>query len=259
MITATISASIATSASSSRSPLVRRPRWPAKTSRHGGGSFEAAAGRSATVVTGPAYGGSPRSGRDRRSSPTARAQSDADAAAAYRGSFVTGPLNFADESASLGQLADRLTLVSGSAFCISDVTGTISSSRPHGLFLEDTRVLSRLELRVDGHLPEPLTSFASGMRSATIVARTRRPEDGWSLLVLRRRSLDPSFRETVTLRNVSSEIARCDVTLALAADHASVFEVKDQRPTTRTPLDGSPIAGGVAFVDEDRRTVVTFD
>jgi glycogen debranching enzyme len=172
---------------------------------------------------------------------------------------VTGPLTFADESASLGQLADRLTLVSGSAFCISDVTGTISSSRPHGLFLEDTRVLSGLEVRIDGHRPEPLTSFASGMRSATIVARTRRTETGWTLLVLRRRSIDPSFRESVTLRNVSGEIARCDVTLALAADHATVFEVKDQRPTTRASLDATRLANGLAFAGSDRRTVVTFD
>jgi glycogen debranching enzyme len=172
---------------------------------------------------------------------------------------VTRPLAFADESASLGQLADRLTLVSGSAFCISDVTGTISSSRPHGLFLEDTRALSGLELRIDGQPAEPLTSFASGMRSATIVARTRRPEHDWTLLVLRRRSLDPSFRETVTLRNVSSETARCDVTLALAADHATVFEVKDQRPTTRKPLASTRLADGVAFGGKDRRTVVTFD
>jgi glycogen debranching enzyme len=172
---------------------------------------------------------------------------------------VTGPLTFADESASLGQLADRLTLVSGSAFCISDVAGAISPSRPHGLFLEDTRVLSRLELRVDAHPPEPLTSFSSGMRSATIVARTRRPADGWTLLVLRRRALDPSFRETIALRNVSRVPARCEVTLTLGADHATVFDVKEQRPTTRPPLVSTPLADGLAFGDDDRRTLVTFD
>jgi glycogen debranching enzyme len=172
---------------------------------------------------------------------------------------VTGPLTFADESASLGQLADRLTLVSGSAFCISDVAGAISPSRPHGLFLEDTRVLSRLELRVDAHPPEPLTSFSSGMRSATIVARTRRPADGWTLLVLRRRALDPSFRETIALRNVSRVPARCEVTLTLGADHATVFDVKEQRPTTRPSLVSTPLADGLAFGDDDRRTLVTFD
>jgi glycogen debranching enzyme len=172
---------------------------------------------------------------------------------------VTGPLTFADESASLGQLADRLTLVSGSAFCISDVAGAISPSRPHGLFLDDTRVLSRLELRVDAHPPEPLTSFSSGMRSATIVARTRRPADGWTLLVLRRRALDPSFRETIALRNVSRVPARCEVTLTLGADHATVFDVKEQRPTTRPSLVSTPLADGLAFGDDDRRTLVTFD
>jgi glycogen debranching enzyme len=172
---------------------------------------------------------------------------------------VTGPLTFADESASLGQLADRLTLVSGSAFCISDVAGAISPSRPHGLFLEDTRVLSRLELRVDAHPPEPLTSFSSGMRSATIVARTRRPADGWTLLVLRRRALDPSFRETIALRNVSRVPARCEVTITLGADHATVFDVKEQRPTTRPSLVSTPLADGLAFGDDDRRTLVTFD
>ena len=172
---------------------------------------------------------------------------------------MTGPLTFADESASLGQLADRLTLVSGSAFCISDVGGAIVPARPHGLFLEDTRVLSRLELRIDGHAPEPLTSFTAGMRTATIVGRTRRPEEGWTLLVLRRRGLDPGFHETITLRNVSAAPARCLVSLELDADLASVFEVKEQRQIERPVLDVRPIADGVAFEDGDRRTLVHLD
>ena len=51
----------------------------------------------------------------------------------------------------------HVTLVEGSSFCVSDHAGTIEPGGVHGLFVRDTRVLSRWKLYVDGYPVEPLT------------------------------------------------------------------------------------------------------
>ena len=43
----------------------------------------------------------------------------------------------------------RMTILEGSTFCICDEIGDLDG-RTSGLFAEDTRFLSRLELRVNG-------------------------------------------------------------------------------------------------------------
>ena len=50
------------------------------------------------------------------------------------------------------------TLIEGSTFCISEPGGDILPGRPQGLFVRDTRVLSRWELTVDGKEPQPLSA-----------------------------------------------------------------------------------------------------
>src|SRR5438445_9715831 len=90
---------------------------------------------------------------------------------------VSDPWTFGGESASLGQAGGTVTLVEGPAFCISGRSGDMAPGSPQGLFFRDTRFLSRLELRVNGHLPEPLAAEAMDPFSATFVLRSR-PRQG---------------------------------------------------------------------------------
>jgi hypothetical protein len=46
-----------------------------------------------------------------------------------------------------------VTLVEGSSFCISSANGDIHPEHPHGVFHEDTRILSRWNLSVNGLPP----------------------------------------------------------------------------------------------------------
>ena len=46
--------------------------------------------------------------------------------------------------------AGTVTLVEGSSFCISSANGDIHPEHPHGVFYEDTRILSRWNLAVNG-------------------------------------------------------------------------------------------------------------
>ena len=48
----------------------------------------------------------------------------------------------------------------------------------HGLFVRDTRILSRLELRIDGRALEPLAAVNDDPFSATFVSGAPRPPVG---------------------------------------------------------------------------------
>ena len=51
-----------------------------------------------------------------------------------------------------------ITLVEGTSFCISLPNGDIHPEYPHGVFFQDTRILSRWSLTVNGQPLEPLAA-----------------------------------------------------------------------------------------------------
>lgn len=57
-----------------------------------------------------------------------------------------------------GPVLATVTLVEGSSFCISSTNGDIHPEYPQGVFHEDTRILSRWNLTVNGQPLEPLAA-----------------------------------------------------------------------------------------------------
>lgn len=51
-----------------------------------------------------------------------------------------------------------VTLVEGFSFCISLPNGDIHPESPHGVFFEDTRILSRWNLTINGDALEALAA-----------------------------------------------------------------------------------------------------
>ena len=170
--------------------------------------------------------------------------------------------SFNGESASLGEIRTRSTLVSGSTFCVSSASGDICPGEAQGLFVEDVRHLSGLELLVDGHAPEILATVAQSPGSVLVVGRSARHLDGSTrLLVLRHRQLDPTLRESVVLRNPTPEPVTCDVALRVEVDFATLFDVKEGRPTEPGPsATVGPGRHEAEFVTRDReiRVVLRF-
>jgi len=80
----------------------------------------------------------------------------------------------------------RVTLVEGSTFCISERWGDIRPGYEQGLFVRDTRVLSRWELTVDGAAPLPLTVQQAQPYSAMFLCRVPPPGHGDSTLLVER-------------------------------------------------------------------------
>ena len=138
---------------------------------------------------------------------------------------------FAGEPSGFGDSGGSVTLVEGAAFCISGRTGDVQPGVPHGLFFRDTRLLSCWSLLLDGESPEALATVPGEPFATTFVGRAR-PREGRAdstLLVLRHRYVGHGMREDIVLRNFGADPVICRVELAVQADFADLFEVKESR------------------------------
>ncbi|MFN8081706.1 MAG: glycogen debranching N-terminal domain-containing protein [Kineosporiaceae bacterium] len=138
-----------------------------------------------------------------------------------------------------------VTLVEGSTFCIGASNGDLVPPAVHGLFFRDTRILSRWQVRVDGHELEGLKVDQPDPFSAVYLSRTP-PRPGRAdstLLVVRRRYIGDGMREDLTLENLAAEAVGCTVTVLVESDFADLFEVKENRV--------HPLAGRVGITATD--------
>ncbi|GAA4161311.1 glycogen debranching N-terminal domain-containing protein [Gryllotalpicola daejeonensis] len=132
----------------------------------------------------------------------------------------------------VGVAPTTITLVEGASFCVSAANGDIAGARAEGLFVRDTRLLSKWELYVDGAHVEPLSAVVVEPYEARFVGRaaTRPGQAEPTLIVERSRYVGQGMREDVVLRNFGSEPAGVDVRLSVDVDFADLFEVKENRP-----------------------------
>src|SRR5215213_3414293 len=128
-----------------------------------------------------------------------------------------------------------VTLVEGSSFCVSTEAGDLPGAGPYGVFFRDTRILSRFELRIDEERPEPLAAMSPAPYHATFLGRLPR-RSGWTdshLLVERERRVGDGLREDIVIRNPGAASSACTVEVAVEADFADLFEVKEGRVRQR--------------------------
>ena len=89
----------------------------------------------------------------------------------------------------------------------------MSPGAAQGLFVRDTRILSRFEVLVNGVRTEPLAAVTDDPFSATFVSRCL-PAPGRAdstLMVFRSRYVGQGMREDLTIRNFADEAALCTV------------------------------------------------
>ena len=163
-----------------------------------------------------------------------------------------------------------LTILDGSTFVVSDDIGDVGGGA-EGVFDDDTRMLSRCRLLLDGESPLLLTSRAVDYFSATHYLRnaptTRIPAD--TLSIGRERFVGSSVTEHLTLSNESMSELSFPVDLELAADFADIISVKAHDfafgdPESAPPLPGDRVCSsgeGSTFEledDEGYRTTIRF-
>jgi glycogen debranching enzyme len=130
--------------------------------------------------------------------------------------------------------AGAMTLLEGSTFCIASRAGDIRRDCAHGLFIADTRILSCWRLEIDGQPLDNLSSVQDPAEPYRAVFISRTPPRPWAadsvMLVLRTRQLgSDGIREDVTVRNFGHEPAAITVAMAVDADFADLFAVKEGR------------------------------
>src|SRR5271163_3512578 len=126
---------------------------------------------------------------------------------------MADPWNFAGPVARLDSSAGVVTLVDESTFAISGSSGDMAAGATQGLFFRDTRILSRLEVLVNGTRTESLAAITDDPFSATFVSRCL-PAAGRAdstLMLFRSRYVGQGMREDLTIRNFASEPALCTV------------------------------------------------
>jgi glycogen debranching enzyme len=158
---------------------------------------------------------------------------------------VTTPWTSSTEPSSDSGAADSVTLLDGTTFCISDADGDIRPSGAQGLFVRDTRVLSRWSLTFDEVAPTLLVVQRLDPYQAAYVGRMPPPPGlaDSTLLVVRSRHIGDGMRERITIRNLAGNQAQGVLRLRVEADFADLFEVKDGRTESTEQV--------VSTVDDD--------
>jgi glycogen debranching enzyme len=132
---------------------------------------------------------------------------------------------------TMGAPSGLLTLLEGTTFCICETSGDLRPGGSQGLFVRDTRLISRMELSINGHVPEPLAPQSREPFACTFLSRMP-PMPGLAdstMLVARRRLLNDGMHEEITLRNMSAEPLPVSLRIGVGGDFADVFEVKEGR------------------------------
>ncbi|MCU1277747.1 MAG: Amylo-alpha-16-glucosidase, partial [bacterium] len=166
---------------------------------------------------------------------------------------------------------DPLVLSRGNSFCVTNKRGDIApaGARDLGLFHDDTRHLSYLELFVSGGPPVVLSSETWGAAASQVdLTLTDREfggflDDPQNFLHLRRKQLlDGALVEQIVLTNHLRRPVELWLELRMGADFADVFEVRGARRARRgriLPPDwsGDRLTLGYDGLDGERyRTVV---
>ncbi|RJU01100.1 amylo-alpha-1,6-glucosidase [Arthrobacter frigidicola] len=123
-----------------------------------------------------------------------------------------------------------VTIVEGSSFCISAQSGDILPGLPQGAFYQDTRILSRWQLTLDGSPLEPLTARTREPYRAVFVGRPSGTDGADSPIVVEHeREVGPGLRDDIRLRNFSQRQVSCRIQILIDADLSDLFEVKGGR------------------------------
>src|SRR5713101_7359199 len=125
----------------------------------------------------------------------------------------------------------EVSVLEGNTFVVGRLNGDVDAGpgEPHGLFHRDTRHLSRWLLTVDGKPLEPLSTDDTKSFSARffLVPGTGSEYTDATMSVIRRRVVGDGFFEQLTVMNHANEAVRLEIAVAVAADFADLFEVKD--------------------------------
>lgn len=137
-------------------------------------------------------------------------------------------------------LHDRVLAVAGPSVWLSAASGQLTGG-VDGLYVADRRALSRLEARVFGEPPEPISggfASASSARFVGVVRGLGDPSPDPTVTCVRdRTALPDGGSEAIVVCNMSRQEIAADITVAVASDLAVMGDVKSGRSAAeRAPV-----------------------
>ena len=140
---------------------------------------------------------------------------------------------------------DAIAVLEARTFMFSDSRGDVAPGSIGGLVHEDTRFVSRWELRLDGEPLSLLKSAAVDYDSAAFFLTN--PETprlrAHSVAVRRLRLVGGGVLEQIEVFNTASESISCELRLLCAADFADLFEIRS-RVRDRSASTVATVGGG---------------
>jgi glycogen debranching enzyme len=136
-----------------------------------------------------------------------------------------------------------ITILEGSTFCICDELGDVGCWPTSGLFAEDTRFLSILQLTVNRSRPLLLSSGKVDYFSAAFYMRNP-PVDGLlqdEISIVRERFVGEAMQDRLMLQNQAMRPVAFDLTLEIGSDFADIFAVKDYDFALGDPAHAEPL------------------
>jgi hypothetical protein len=130
-------------------------------------------------------------------------------------------------------MLDIVSILDGNQFVVSNRQGDLDATpnATHGLFLEDTRFLSRWVLTINGVRPTVLsvddTTYYQAQYFLALATGTTYIDS--HVTVVRRRAVGNGFREALSIINHDVAPVDLDVRIEAASDFADLFEIKDNR------------------------------
>jgi glycogen debranching enzyme len=146
-----------------------------------------------------------------------------------------------DQHTPFDAAGSSVTIVAGNAFLICEPSGNVRPGGVHGYFAEDTRLLDRLVLRVDGVEPRLLRSELQEqvLRSVGTHGDPTAPD----VLVVRQTRLGAELIVDLVLENLTSHPLTIDVEIIAGSDFADLFDVKRGSVPRAGFVGSGPIAG----------------
>jgi glycogen debranching enzyme len=139
-------------------------------------------------------------------------------------------------------VAGQLRILEGATFCICNELGDFGAN-VEGLFADDTRFLSRFDLRINGQKPLILSSDKIEYFSAAFFMRNPLAGDLEPdvLSIRRERFVGDGMQDTIVIQNQGMEPIEFDLTLEVSTDFADIFAVKDFDFALGDPLRANPL------------------
>lgn len=151
-----------------------------------------------------------------------------------------------------------ITISEEAVFLICDEWGDVPPGAEFGLYDQDTRFLSRFELRLDGQRPLLLAARTVAAHEAHhFLANPALPGVArGQLAIVRRRSVGDGMAEELVITNHGEADAPLTLELEIEPDFAHIFEVK--RGISTEPVADVPELPEPAILDGGRRLVFDY-